>query len=75
MTMDGSVSEAVLSAVADREGVGPEELGTPLYDVIDPEALDNLFRNGSGRVTFEYMNYVVTVDNRGTVRVEAGDEW
>jgi len=73
--MDGSVSEAVLTAVADREGVGLDELATPLYDVIDPEALDTLFRNGSGRVTFEYMDYVVTVDHRGTVRVDAGDEW
>jgi hypothetical protein len=62
-----TVSEAVLTAVAEREGVAEHELRPPLYDVINPEALDALFREATGSVTFEYLGYRVTVDSDCTV--------
>ncbi|ADD03607.1 uncharacterized protein Nmag_0007 [Natrialba magadii ATCC 43099] len=44
-----SPSQAIIEAVADREGVDPTEIEPPAYDplytVINPEALDSLFRD------------------------------
>jgi hypothetical protein len=37
--------------------------------VIDPEALEDLFRSTSGRVTFEYREYEVTVDDEYSVEI------
>lgn len=61
-----SLSEAVVKAVAREEGVDAENL-EPLYEVIDGDALDALFRGGQGQVTFRYAGYEVTVDQLGTV--------
>lgn len=62
-------SEAVVMAVAERKGVGPTEV-PPLHDVIDPDALDDVFRGRrSGRVTFEYAGYEVTVSGRRDVQM------
>lgn len=78
---DGSVSHAVVEAVADREGVDVTDLEPPafepLYTVVDPDALDAVFapthdgkRRTSGSVTFEYEGYTVTVNSDGTVDLE-----
>ncbi|WP_266075522.1 HalOD1 output domain-containing protein [Haladaptatus caseinilyticus] len=40
---DGAVSEAVIRAISQVNGVDPLDL-SPLYDTIDPDALDRLFR-------------------------------
>jgi hypothetical protein len=72
MTTDGhspSLSEAVVAAVADSEGVAPADLDRSLYEVIDPDALDALFNDVRGRVTFEYLGYVVTIDSEGDVEL------
>ncbi|KAB1190517.1 hypothetical protein GJR96_16225 [Haloferax sp. MBLA0076] len=66
-----TVTEAVLAAVAEREGVDVKDLHQSLYDSISPEALDKLFRAGPVEVTFEYMDYVVTVDNDLEVELES----
>jgi len=63
MEPEQTVSEAVLTAVAEREGVEETELDTPLYDAIDPDALDALFQNRRGHVSFQYAGYLVTVDH------------
>lgn len=64
-----TASEAVLAAVADCADVDPTRL-PPLYDTIDPDALDAIFRGGRpGRVTFEYAGYEVTVCGRDQVTV------
>lgn len=74
-------SRAVLEAVADAEGVPPEELRPPtcdpLHTAIDPEALDALFAEQvsgtprmSGTVSFHYCGYRVTVTGDGTVTLE-----
>jgi len=65
-----TLSEAVLDAVADHEGVSPEELNPPLYDVVDPDALETIFRGTTGQIRFEYHDYVVTVDHAGSVRLQ-----
>lgn len=58
-----TMGEAILAAVAEREDTDVCELQTPLYESIDPDALDTLFRNSTGQVTFEYLDYLVTVDS------------
>lgn len=60
-------SEAIVSAVAEREDVAVTEV-PPLYYAIDPDALDRLFDGRRpGEVTFEYAGYEVTV--RGPDRI------
>lgn len=57
-----TTSEAVLAAVAERRGIDETKLERPIYDAVDPDALDSLFRSGAGEVTFRYLGYRVTVD-------------
>ncbi|QCS43032.1 HalOD1 output domain-containing protein [Natrinema versiforme] len=66
----------VVEAVADREGVAPMELQPPLYDAVDPEALNALVSSADGdtdtgtvRVSFEYNGYDITVGSDGDVSV------
>ncbi|NUB91121.1 hypothetical protein HT576_08815 [Haloterrigena sp. SYSU A121-1] len=62
---------AVVSAVAEAEGIDPVNL-PPLYNVVDPEALNALFTSDSGGVSsveFEYAGYSVVVRGEGTVEV------
>lgn len=68
------LSTAVVMALADVAGVDPAEIGVPLYDVIDPDALDNLFsdkHDGSprmgGKVIFTILDYEVTVQSYGEI--------
>ncbi len=66
---DQSMSEAVVSRIAARKGVAPCELEPRLYDAIDPEALESVFRETTGQITFEYCDFLVTVDSDGTVEL------
>lgn len=65
------MSEAIIRAVADAEGVDPSELDTPLFEVVDPDALDTLFRfpadrsRSTGCISFEYYGYGVNVHADG----------
>jgi hypothetical protein len=66
-------SEAVVAAVSSVSGIDETEL-TPIYEVVDPEALDSLFRArggiaADGHVAFEYESYRVRVESDGTVFV------
>jgi len=73
---DDSVSQRVVETVAEAEGVPPTELRPPLYEVVDPDALDRLFAHPSpsgSRVVFSYKNYEVTVDGEGLVSVSSAD--
>lgn len=74
-TRTHSLSFAVVEAVATCEDVSEGNL-PPLADVINPEALDELFEpraDGSprrgGMVRFEYCGHTVVVDD-GEVTVE-----
>jgi hypothetical protein len=62
-----SLSAAVIHEVAECEDVPPAELNPPLYDVVDPDALDMVFRRDTGQISFEFHEYVVTVDHSGDV--------
>ncbi|WP_226041664.1 HalOD1 output domain-containing protein [Natrinema sp. DC36] len=73
---DQSLSGAVVEAIAANSELDALEIADefgPLYDVIDPSALDSLFRSTGtadrpvGCVTFEYAGYRVTVDQTGWV--------
>ncbi|USZ70914.1 HalOD1 output domain-containing protein [Natronosalvus halobius] len=71
----------VVELVADREGTDPMELQPPLYDVIDPEALNALFAptsrgqsRESGQVSFRYLGYDVTVRADGDVSISNDTE-
>ena len=66
---------AVVEAVAAERGVDPLSLKPPLYEVLDPEALDALCdrpkRTGAPvRITFSYAGCTVIVDTNGSIVVD-----
>jgi len=70
-------SQAVVERVAGCEGVDHTKL-VPLFDAIDPDALDKLVESGQGtgsslRITFTYHGYDVTVTGDAVVHL-ASDE-
>lgn len=74
--------QAIVRAIADREGIDVTDLEPPAYDplyaVVDPEALDDLFRTRSddgsvnASVQFEYAGYDVLVHADGRVEIAEG---
>lgn len=69
------VSIAVVEAVATAKGVDPVEI-EPLYNVVDPDALDAIFRmhadgtpRANGRLTFTMESCEVVVHSTGRVVV------
>jgi hypothetical protein len=73
---DESVTEAVVTGVAEAEGVSPQEVDPPLYSVIDADALERFVASIDGSdaedagVSFEYAGHEVTVSGTGEVRVD-----
>lgn len=67
--MGQSLSTAVIEKLASAENVDPETLSPPLFEAIDPDALDRLFRNTSGSVRFVYLGYEVIVEADGAVEL------
>ena len=66
----GPPSQTVVRAVAEVSGADPLET-PPLYEAVDPEALDHLFRGRpGGTVTFDYDGYTVTVRSDAEVIVQ-----
>jgi hypothetical protein len=67
----------VVREVAAREGVDPTDLEPPLHEVVDPDALDALFRprddasEHATTVEFTYRGHRVRVHGPGTVDVNA----
>ncbi|SFS00481.1 hypothetical protein SAMN05216559_2366 [Halomicrobium zhouii] len=60
-------SVAVAEAVADAEETDPGDL-PPLYDAVDPDALDQIFREERvGTVAFEYCGYTVAIQDNDVV--------
>ncbi|MFH5845682.1 HalOD1 output domain-containing protein [Haladaptatus sp. CMAA 1909] len=69
-----SLSTTIVRHVAAEKDVAPSDL-RPLYEVIDPEALDLLFDplmdgtvRANGRVIFEYSGCQVVVTETGAVQ-------
>lgn len=63
-----SVVEEITAGVASLENTTPDKL-RPLYEVIDTEALEQLFRETRGQLTFEYLEYEVTVHHDYSVEI------
>lgn len=70
------ISSKIIDAVAKEEGKSPSEISQPLFEVVDPAALDALLQHGgmSGRVRFAYMGHRVTVHSDGDVDLSAISE-
>ena len=70
------LSRTIVETVADAEGVAPTELDARLYDVLEPEALDNLFQHQAdgpatdGFVTFTFHGYEITVHSDSTIQID-----
>lgn len=66
-----SLSTRVVEKIAERTRTDPTHLPTPLAEVVNPDALDNLFadRDPDGQVTFTYEGFTVTARSDGTVNV------
>ncbi|MFC5969874.1 HalOD1 output domain-containing protein [Halomarina salina] len=68
--VDDAPSTGIVGAVASAEGVPPRTL-EPLYDTVDPDALDALVADPNPvHVQFEYEGHIVTVDCGGRVELE-----
>lgn len=67
------VSTAVASATAALAGTSPVRLD-PLYETIDPDALEAFVRSadGSASLEFDYHGYRVVVSGDGNVVVSQG---
>jgi hypothetical protein len=67
---DTAPSEAVVRAVSALTDTEPTSL-EPLYETVDPEALDRLVRSGDPgmELTIRYLDYHVTVGGDGRVAV------
>ncbi|WP_227378841.1 HalOD1 output domain-containing protein [Haladaptatus halobius] len=70
-----SVTEQIVAAIADAADTSHREL-PPLYEVIDPDALNRLFTptyegdtRSDGRVRFAYAGYEVVVHSMSGVEV------
>jgi hypothetical protein len=75
----GLLTEKTVETIAETKGQSVYEL-KPLYNVIDPEALDALFApraDGTsrpvGEVSFHYEGYWVTVSSEGVVEIQPDD--
>lgn len=67
------LSHAVVNAVATAEERDPTTL-PPLYNAIDPDALDALFADRGdqlGRIAFRYHGYDVAVSENGHVVLDS----
>lgn len=76
---DTDPSEAVVETIAVATNRVPTETD-PLYDIIEPDALNVLFDPAWGpttpglRIAFEYGDLTVSVAATGTVTVQPADE-
>lgn len=65
------IINSIAEQVARREGTSPTGL-TPLYDVVDPDALQRVIDSAADadvRVELTYSGYVVTVAGDGSVEL------
>lgn len=76
-----TIIHRIVAAVAEREGVEPAALKTPLHDAIDTEILLALDSDDGDQedshypvVEFEYYGYTVWVDGTGTITVSGRAE-
>lgn len=69
---DSVLSEALPRAIAQLKGIDPLEMPS-LYEIVDPEALDAVFKRGSiSYVQFPFCGYSITVVSDGRILVQNG---
>lgn len=71
------MTETIIEAIAEASDADPTQLA-PLYESIDPDALDDLFDRHSDasvptRVTFRHEGFEVMVEHDGRVEVRDTD--
>lgn len=76
LTDERPVSQAVVATVAELTGRDPTAMD-PLYDWIDPDALDDLFERPSSRATvsFRYLDCIVAVTDEGFVHASLDGDY
>lgn len=72
-----SVGIKIVERIAEREGVDPVDLDSPLHDVVDADKLEALTSGTDDRqsranlrVEFTYYGYVITVGGNGMVVID-----
>lgn len=66
-----SPSVELVRTVARRKNVDPIEL-SPLYDAVDPDALDTLLDCGVDRIVVEYAGVTATFEDGDLTLADAG---
>jgi len=68
-----NVTNEVIKTVAEVKDVDPLEVTPPLYEVVDPDALESLFANDRtlGKVIFNYSGCEVSVFSDGYIMVKS----
>jgi hypothetical protein len=74
------LSDKVVERVAEAEGVDASELETPLFEAVDPDALDRIFEpikkkseRNQGQIQFPYHGYRVVVTAEENVTLQKID--
>lgn len=74
------LSESVVRAIAEAEGIEPERVASRIYDVVDPDALDRLFESPNDQIpredaqlTFRLDDYEVLIQGGELVMVRPHD--
>lgn len=77
---DESVATAVITGVAAVTNTPPTEMD-PLFEILDPDALDQLFASTAGgssrddgRISFEIEGCAVTVDATGEIALTPAED-
>ncbi len=73
---EGELTTTIVEAVADATGINSLKLDTRLYDVVDPDGLEQVFRKRGdgtirtgGKLTFTIAECKVVVHSEGRVVV------
>jgi len=71
---DEPVSRVVVKAVAEARGISPVDIRQPLYEAVDPDALDRIFTGATdqfdGQLSFTFNGCEITVTADQSVLVE-----
>ena len=71
-----SVSKQVLDKIAEHTDRDVDKLESPLYNYIDPDALDDLFAHSNGQIVhveFQYENIQIVVQSDDEIDVREAD--
>lgn len=81
-TSDESVSTLLIEGIAAVTDTPPTDLDPPLYEIVNPEAVDTLWeplrenrlRHGRGHLTLPIYDCTVTLYSDGTIKIELSEE-